>query len=86
MARLRNLSGANADSLPPPDGLDRYAVLRALDRERLAREEPGIPRERRARIARIRDELRRGVYETPERLAVAIERAIADVGRRPRRA
>ena len=84
MERLRKWSGWSADSLPPPDGLDRYSLHRALDRERLAEEAPDVPRDRLARIVQIRDELRRGVYETPERLTTAIGRAL-NVAREARR-
>jgi hypothetical protein len=86
MERVRNHAGANADSLPPPDGVDRYAVLRALDRERLAEIAPDVPRERRVRIAQLRDELRRGVFETPERLALGLSRALEEASRVRRRA
>jgi hypothetical protein len=86
MERVWNHAGANADSLPPPDGVDRYAVLRALDRERLAELAPDLPRDRIARIARLRDELRRGAFETPERLAIAVARALKDASRARRRA
>jgi hypothetical protein len=65
-----------ADSLAPPAGLDRYAVLRSLDRERFADEAPDVPAARRARIVKIRDEIRRGVYANPHRLAVATERLL----------
>jgi len=35
--------------------------------------------ERRDRIARIKDEIRRGTYETPEKLKVAVERLLAEL-------
>ena len=38
---------------------------------------PDLPRERIGRIARLRDEIRRGTLETEERLGVAIARAVA---------
>jgi hypothetical protein len=79
-----------SDRLPPPRGIDRWAILRSLDRERLAEEAADIPAERRARIVKIRDEIRRGVYATEARLAAALAGALADLarrapGRRPRR-
>jgi hypothetical protein len=77
-------AGAHADSLPAPDGIDRYAVHRALDRERLREEAPDLPRERLARIVKARDELRRGVYETEERLETALGRALLDLERATR--
>jgi hypothetical protein len=84
MECLWDFSGRNADSLPPPEGLDRYAVLRSLDRQYLAEVAPDVPRERRQRIVKIRDEIRRGVYETPERLDQALDRAIPDAFEPPR--
>ena len=84
MNATQNFSGRYADSLPPPDGLDRYAVLRALDKERLRAEAPDLPLERIERIVRIRDELRRDIFESPERLETAILRAAADMRRRAR--
>jgi hypothetical protein len=85
MERVSSWSGANADSLPPPDGVDRSAILRALDRERLAELAPDLPRARIARIARLREDLRHGRLETPERLETALRRALADAARpRPR--
>jgi hypothetical protein len=83
MERLWKESGANADWLPPPDGLDRYAVLRSLDRERLSEVAPDVPAERRARIVRIRDEIRRGRYDTDDRVRVALERAFEAADRPP---
>ena len=85
MERLSwNTGGASADyPLDPPLGLDRYAVLRSLDRERLAEEAPDVPADRRARIVRIRDEIRRGLYDTDERVRVAIERAMEAADRPP---
>ncbi len=79
-------SGGHADSLPAPEGVDRYAIRRALDGERLADEAPDVPAARRSRIVKIRDEIRRGVYETPERLAIAMLRALDDAARPRRRA
>ena len=84
METLCDWTGRNADSLPPPDGLDRNALRRALDLERLAEEVPDIPRVRLRKIASLRDEIRRGVYETPERLGIAIRRALGEAAR-PRR-
>jgi hypothetical protein len=77
-------SGDGGDALPPPDGLDRHAVHRALDRERLSEIAPDIPADRLARIVRLRDEIRRDVFATPERLEVAIRRAVR-AARSPRR-
>lgn len=70
----------SSDSLPPPAGLDRYAVLRSFDRERLADEAADVPPERRARIVKIRDEIRRGVYASERRFAVALERLLRALG------
>jgi hypothetical protein len=72
------------DRLAPPPGLDRWAVLRALDRERLAAEAPDVPAARLARIVKIRDEIRRGVYLTDDRLATAAALALRAL-RDPRR-
>jgi hypothetical protein len=66
----------SGDSLPPPAGLDHYAVLRSLDRERFADEAADLPPERRARIVKIRDEIRRGVYASERRIALALERLL----------
>ena len=41
--------------------------------------------QRRRKIQRIRDEIKRGVYETEEKLAIAIDRLIGDVNRRRKR-
>lgn len=84
-SRLNEQTGFNADSLPGPESIDRWAVLRALDRERITEEAPEIGRERLARIVRIRDQIRRGVFETAERLAMGLARAIAEVGGSRRR-
>lgn len=74
--RLTQLPGVHADALPAPAPLDRYAVLRSLDKERLREVAPDLARERLQRVVRVRDELRRGVFETPERLARTIERML----------
>ena len=76
MSKNRLHSGVHADALPAPAPLDRYAVLRSLDRERLSEEAPDLPRERIQRIVRARDEIRRDVYVTEERLAIALGRAL----------
>jgi len=39
---------------------------------------------RRRKIQRIKDEIQRGVYETEEKLAIAIDRLVEDVRRRNR--
>jgi hypothetical protein len=71
-----------SDRLTPPCDLDRYAVLRALDRERLAEEAPDVDDARLRRIVKIRDEIRRGTYASGERLAIAIARALETGARR----
>jgi hypothetical protein len=86
MERANHRSGANADSLPPPDGVDRSTILRALDRERLAEQAPDLPRARIALVARLREEIRLGRLETPERLERAAARAVAEASRPRRRA
>lgn len=81
MEILWNEPSASPDALPRPDGLDRYAVLRALDRERLEEAAPDLPRERLSRLARIRDELRRGSYDRDDRLTFALHKALRDAAR-----
>lgn len=71
-----------ADALPLPAGLGSAAVLRALEREALAAAAPELEPRRRERILRVREEVRRGRYLTPERLAIALERALAALRRR----
>lgn len=77
--------GGRDARLEPPTGLDRWAVLRALDRERLAATAPDVPRPRLLRIVKIRDEIRRGTYLTGERLAIAVASALAQARRDIRR-
>ena len=81
MEILWNEPATSPDALPRPDGLDRYAVLRALDRERLEEAAPDLPRARLARLARIRDELRRGTYDRDDRLIFALRQALRDAAR-----
>ncbi len=69
------------DRLPLPAGVDRWAVLRALDAERLSEEAPDVQPARRARIVKIRDAIRRGAYVTEERLRAALERALDEIAR-----
>jgi hypothetical protein len=75
------------DAIGYPAGIDRWGVLRALDRERLDAEAADLPPARRRRIAHIRDRIRRGEYLTEGKLAVALLRAFEDLarGERPRR-
>ena len=73
------------DALEPPAGLDRWAVLRSFDRERFAEEARDVPPSRRRRIVKIRDEIRRGTYDTGERLAIALAAALAQASRDLRR-
>ena len=77
--RMTQSPGVHADALPAPAPLDRYAVMRSLDKERLREEAPDLPRDRLQRVVRVRDEMRRGVYETPERIARAVERMLGVV-------
>jgi hypothetical protein len=85
--RLRKdrLAAEAADRLEAPDGLDRYAVRRAIDREEIAASAPDVDTERLRRIVRLRDEIRRGTYVTDERLAIAIARALEAISRMRRR-
>ncbi len=64
--------------LPLPPGVDAAALRRELDRERLRRLAPEIPPERLAHIARIREAIRTGRYQSAERLAIALARALGD--------
>ncbi len=74
-----------ADAMPPPEGLSRAAVLRALDRERLMLEAPDLAPERVARLVKLLDDARAGRLLGGDRLREALRRALADDGgRRPR--
>jgi len=79
----RRESDSDSDENPDKDTLSRFSnqPLGSIREKALKRADRG---DRRRKIQRIREEIRRGEYETKEKLAIAIDRLIEDYRRSTR--